>query len=248
MAHAVSMPCQCQYSPLCFKPYGLLCFAAMKSFSGTVFLCVVAVPAHLGDSFLTDPLSFRPLAGTRGGILSDHAANNLFMALQETEVKSPFESSTEFQNQVSLAADYRVDISYSRDVETWSLTPIASVVEDGALPEGAQANRALHMNNTKNSPAVSFQCSQSGDNLVVTVDSDVNTELAATLSRIMVQQWATRRQEPEKRWTISLPGEESLVIEDICAEAGVLELFQPIIDTTNVELVEMVDRNASPWV
>jgi 8-oxo-dGTP pyrophosphatase MutT (NUDIX family) len=47
-------------------------------------------------------------------------------------------------------------------------------------------------------------------------------------------------------WTILFPGEDAIDIDNICEEVGVLHLFEPVTDIVNIELVEMVDRDAFP--
>ena len=176
------------------------------------------------------------------------------MTYPPTEEEKLSKSIGNVQSSVSLASDYRVDISSSQDFEEWSLVPITSViVEDGPLAEGALASRALEMEYVDNNPgaAVTFKCTRDDDsNLVVTFNANVedSQQLVATLSRIMVQHLASRQQDISKDYTVSFPNGESLRITNICEKAGVRKLFEPILDTTldMVELVEMVDRQGTP--
>ena len=213
------------------------------------FLVMGVAPVN---SFLPSTITMvRPLMAAASPSTKKSARgvlSNICKAFPEIEAEA---------NHVSLASDYRVDISSSThgETETWFLTPITTILQDDngkvtLLPEGAQAKRALEIERTD--PVFRVQCIQNGENLVVTKDSgvhDVDAKLVATLGRIMVQRLAARQQEPSKRWTILLPDENPLENSNLCGEAGVLQLFQSITDTENVqgvELVEMVDRNSVP--
>lgn len=148
---------------------------------------------------------------------------------------------------VSLAASYRVDVLSGQSLETWSLTPIQKVkgVTDN-VAEGVQAKRALHAHELS-PPLATLRCSRDGDTLVVdTDDSDVESSLVAALSRIMVQRLASRQDDTIKEWTVSLPVESSFVINNLASETGVMELFMTTLDTSNVEMVDMVDREGIP--
>lgn len=203
-----------------------------------LFLVVGAAP--LVNSFLS-----YSTASTRG-VLS-----NICMVFRENEMENTF--------RVSLASDFRVDISSSihGEAETWFLTPIATMLQDGnsevmKLPEGAKAKRALEKERMERNHVVRLQCIQDGNSLVVTNDcsAHIDAKLVAVLGRIMVQRVAARQQEATKRWTIFLPDENPLKSSNLRGESGVLQLFQSITGTENVEgaeeVVEMVDRNSLP--
>jgi 8-oxo-dGTP pyrophosphatase MutT (NUDIX family) len=173
------------------------------------------------------------------------------MVFRENEMENTF--------RVSLASDFRVDISSSihGEAETWFLTPIATMLQDCnsevmKLPEGAKAKRALETERMERNHVVRLQCIQDGNSLVVTNDcsAHIDAKLVAVLGRIMVQRVAAPQQEATKRWTIFLPDENPLKSSNLRGESGVLQLFQSITGTENVEgaeeVVEMVDRNSLP--
>jgi len=227
----------------------------------TAFIFTVLGMVPLVDSFVSNPLSFLALkqslrqAPSQPSIAVPRVTiDMLSMTSQEAQSENPSETMHKAQCQVSLASDYRVDISSSQDTETWSLTPISDVVQQNdamALAEGAQANRALQMKRLNDYSCTTLQCTLNRDNFVVTLDSPLtlmDTQLVATLSRIMVQSLASRQEEQSsvKEWTISLLDEVPMKLENVCSEVGVLKLFDPITNTANVELVEMVDRDGIP--
>ena len=150
------------------------------------------------------------------------------------------------QRLVSLASSYRVEISSDQSTETWSLVSLAEV--DGDTEE-ERAKTAL-LNTAEFSSSnndFTLRCTRNGDSLVVVSDPNVDSSLAASLSRIMVQRLASRQDNAtNKSWSISLPEEKPVAIQNLLSEAGVLELFRPILDRPQVELVEMVDRDGAP--
>jgi 8-oxo-dGTP pyrophosphatase MutT (NUDIX family) len=226
----------------------------MKSFSGIVIVIATSDFVYSGHSFILNlsiSTSNRNVHGNQRQeswrIVS--VLDKLFMETSSTETdqsESP-EIDDRLQQFVSLAASYRVDISSCQDSETWSLTPITKVqgVTDN-LAEGVQAKRALHAEESP-PPLAVLRCARGGDILAVDIDeSDVKSSMVAALSRIMVQRLASRQDGATKEWKVSLPEEKSLVIDNLVSEAGVLELFEPILDTPNAELVDMVDRDGIP--
>lgn len=206
-----------------------------------LFFLVVGI-SPLVNSFLPATIARPPLAVCTSTASARVAS---CMAFQESEVEIASTSKAP-ANHVSLASDYRVDISSPTrgETETWFLTPITTNLQDD--DNGALSKSALEKERTEINPVVRLQCIQNSENLVVTKDSGahgVDAKLVATLGRIMVQRLAARQQEPSKKWTISFPNESPLECLNLCGESGVLQLFQSVADT---ELVEMVDRNSVP--
>jgi 8-oxo-dGTP pyrophosphatase MutT (NUDIX family) len=226
----------------------------MKSVSRIAVIIATSDFVRSGHSFIFNPsitTTNRQVHGDQRekSWRSVSVLDKLFMGSSSTENDQPElpEMHNGLQRFVSLAASYRVDISSGKDSETWSLTPISKVkgVTDN-LAEGVQAKRALHADESS-PPLAMLRCARDGDILAVDIDiSDVKSSLVAALSRIMVQRLASRQDDATKEWTVSLPEESSLVIDNLFSEAGVLELFEPILDTSNVELIDMVDREGIP--
>lgn len=230
---------------------------AMRAIS-TIFLVLSLVLVPLVRSFVSSPLrslsakqKIRQKSSRRITRVTDDKLSS--MATPQAESQSETEDST--QGFVSLASDYRVDISSSHDHESWSLVPIADVIKEdnssSSLPEGARANRALQTKGVvSKNPSCTLQCSLDGDAIVVTTDSQqLDSVLLATLSRIMIQRLAPIQQDAGtvKDYSISLPNEESILIESLCEEDSILKLFEPLLDTSkSVELVEMVERSGIP--
>jgi isopentenyldiphosphate isomerase len=225
----------------------------MKSFSGIAVVIATSDFVYLGHSFILN-LSISTNREVRGNqeqqsCRSVSVLEKLFMETSSTDTDQSerLKMDDGLQQFVSLAASYRVDILSGQHSETWSLTPIAKAkgVTDN-LAEGVQAKRALHADESP-TPLAMLRCTRGGDILAVDIgDSDVKSSLVAALSRIMVQRLASRQDDATKKWTVSLPKESSLLIDKFASEAGVLGLFEPILDTTNVELVDMVDREGIP--
>ena len=232
-------------------------FVSMKSYSRIAVTVVVTFAfVRSGHSYLSNPLL---LSSTKQKISVNQQQENwrstnilydrLHMESSSAEIgqsKLP-EMKGGLERFVSLAASYRVDVSSGQSLETWSLTPIQKVkgVTDN-VAEGVQAKRALHTQELS-PPLATLRCSRDGDILVVDIDnSDIESSLVAALSRIMVQRLASRQVDATKEWTVSLPTESSLVIDNLVSEVGVLELFMSILDTTNVEMIDMVDREGIP--
>lgn len=151
---------------------------------------------------------------------------------------------------VSLASSYRIDISSSPERETWSLVPITAI--KGApvgISEGAQAKRALMSKESTDTIAAILQCVwDGGDSLVVSEvdESNVDSSLVATLSRIMAQRLASHHENASKEWTVLFPDDSTVITESLISEAGVRTLFESILDSSNVELVDMVARDGTP--
>lgn len=227
----------------------------MKGTARAIFLVLLISLFNVVNSFDLDPLFLskakQKIRRASGGVAIENARLN--MSSQQADTTSTPESDVNLkQNHVSLASDYRVDICSSQHGEAWSFAPIANIIHETSLPVGAQAYRALQAESVETDPNSAIKSSRNGDAIDVTVDSrqdsSLDPKLVATLSRIMVQRLASLQQDADtvNVYSVALPNEESILVKSLSEQSTVLKLFEPLLDTSDVELVEMVDRSGTP--
>jgi len=153
----------------------------------------------------------------------------------------------------SLVSSFVVDISHEDQGERWAFIPIGpsrrETTSDELPRRGDPALSALEAE-TLGEPAFELFGTSAGDTIQVAlhykgtnsdneVRQQVNHQLIAVLSRILVQHVASRLPDkiPPEHWKIHVPSEELFQTQE-----RTLDLFASLIDaSSNTEIVEMVN-------
>lgn len=153
-----------------------------------------------------------------------------------TNIMSSASTPNELLATGTLAADFRIAMSISKEAATFSLYPL-----NGMSAKGALSNAPL------GDPSITISCLETASQVLgmqVSHNDDtvkLNKDLILTLEIILLQNFLKHHSANRETWQIAVGEKEGLKVSDFAqGQKGVEDLFSLLVEDTSVEWVEMV--------